>query len=193
MALFVAGLALFIAIHLVRVVAPGAREAAIQRFGEAAWKGVYSLVSLVALVLVGRGYGEAYGATAMLYDPPAWGRHVLWVVMALAFVLAVASNGPSGRIRTWVQDPLLIATILWAAAHLFVRSDWLHVLLFGGFLAWAAVTLIDTRRRRAAGLVARAEGRSLAADGVAVVVGLGLYLLFMAWAHEWLFGVSPVV
>ena len=30
------------------------------------------------------------------------------------------------------------------------------------------------------------------ADGIALAVGIGLYLAFMLGVHEWLFGVSPV-
>ena len=179
-----------------RVAAPGLREGAVARFGEGGWKGIYSLVSLAGLVLLGRGYSQAYGSTAQLYDVPEWGRIVPWLLMAAAFVLAIASNGPAGRIRRAVGDPLLVATILWAVAHLFVRSDWLHVLLFGGFLAWALVDLIDVRRRRARGIapaIALADGSTpWVADGVALVVGLGLYLAFMAFLHQWLFGVSPL-
>ena len=196
MLLLLAGLAIFFSVHLARVVAPGLRSAAIERFGEGAWKGVYSIVSLLGLVLVGRGYSAAYGDTPLLYDVPSWGRAVPWLLMAAAFVLAVASGGPVGRIRRAVGDPLLLATILWAVAHLFVRGDVLHVVLFGGFLAWALVDLWSARRRRTLGAVApvtlSAGAQPWIADGIAVGVGLALYLLFMAFLHQWLFGVSPI-
>ena len=193
---FVLGLGLFVGVHLARVVAPGWRDAAIARWGEGPWKGLYSLASLLGLILLGRGYTAAYGEMPLLYEPASWGRHVLWSVMAAAFVLAVASGGPVGRIRRSVGDPLLVATILWASAHLLVRSDVLHVLLFGGFLVWAVADLISVRRRRAAGLVERsmlaAGPTPWIADGIALAVGIGLYLAFMLGVHEWLFGVSPV-
>lgn len=196
MTLFLVGLLLFIAVHLARVVAPSGRAAAIERFGEGGWKGVYSLVSLIALILLGRGYSAAYGDTPLLYDPPAWGRIVPWLLLAAAFVLAVASGGPVGRIRRFVGDPLLVATMLWAAAHLFVRGDALHVALFGGFLLWAAVTFWDSRRRRLRGAVAgpqlAAGATPWIADAIALVVGIGLYLGFMVFLHQWLFGVSPI-
>ena len=196
MTLFVIGLALFLGVHLVRVVAPGLREAAIERFGDNVWKGLYSVASLVGLVLVGRGYSAAYGETALLYDIPSWGRVVPWVLMAAAFVLIVAAYVPAGRIKRAVGDPMLIATMLWAGAHLFVRSDWLHVLLFGGFLAWAAVDLVSVRARRARGIVSGPPipeaSNPWVGDGLALFAGLGLHLAFMAFAHLWLFGVSPV-
>ena len=196
MPVFLLGLGLFVAVHLSRVAAPGWRASAMERWGEGAWKGVYSVLSLVGLVLLGRGYEAAYGETAILYDVPSWGRYVPWALMAAAFVLALASGGPAGRIRRAVGDPLLLATILWAFAHLFVRSDALHVALFGGFLLWASIDLWDARRRRRLGTtapIALAEGaRPWIADGVAVVGGLGLWLAFMAFLHHWLFGVSPL-
>ena len=193
---FTAGLVLFVAVHLTRVLVPGVREAAIARFGDGGWKGFYSLVSLIGLVLLGRGYSEAYGTTPPLYAVPEWGRVVPWLLMATAFVLAVASGGPGGRIRRAVEDPLLVATILWAFAHLFVRSDALHVLLFGGFLAWAITDLIAVRRRRAlrfGDAPTLADGtKPWIADGVALAVGLSLYVAFMVFLHHWLFGVSPI-
>jgi len=67
------------------------------------------------------------------------------------------------------------------------------VLLFGGFLAWAVADRISVKRRAAAGLM-----RSLPLgppktgnDIVALVGGLGLYVLFVVWAHGFLFGVRP--
>ena len=197
MTLFVIGLALFLGVHLVRVVAPGLRVAAMERFGENAWKGLYGVLSLVGLVLVGRGYSAAYGETALLYDLPSWGRVVPWILMAAAFVLIVAAYVLAGRIKKAVGDPMLVATMLWAGAHLFVRSDWLHVLLFGGFLLWATVDLVSVRARRARGIASGPpipDARSpWVGDGIALAAGLGLYLAFMAFAHRWLFGVSPIV
>lgn len=197
---FVLGLGLFVGVHLAQVVAPDWRAAAIARWGEGPWKGLYSLLSLAGLVLLGRGYTAAYGETPLLYEPAAWGRHVLWAVMAVAFVLAIASGGPVGRIRRAVGDPLLLATIVWSAAHLLVRSDVLHVLLFGGFLVWAVTAFVSSHRRRAAervaghdaGPVLAAGATPWIADGVAIAVGIGLYLAFMLGLHEWLFGVSPI-
>lgn len=194
----VIGLILFLGIHAVRIVAPGAREAAIERFGAGAWQGVYSVLSLLGLILVGRGYSAAYGTGEWLYDPPDWGRLVAYVAMLFAFVFAIASGGPPNHVRRWVGDPLLIATILWAGSHLFVRSDTVHVVLLGGFLVWAIADLVSSRRRRAMGIStspsyvpADAEPR-WSVTAVAVVAGIILYVLFVVWAHEWLFGVSPV-
>ena len=52
MALLISGLIVFLGIHSVAIVAPAARARAVARLGEFGWKGVYSLVALVGLVLI---------------------------------------------------------------------------------------------------------------------------------------------
>ena len=63
------------------------------------------------------------------------------------------------------------------------------MLLFGGFLAWAVLDRISFKRRPPQQL--HRAGRPFN-DVLAVVLGLGLYVLFIAWAHQRLFGVSPL-
>ena len=85
---------------------------------------------------------------------------------------------------------MLAAVIFWALAHLLSNGSLADVLLFGGFLAWAVLDRISLKRRPAQ-RIATAAARPFN-DVLAVVVGLGLYVLFIAWAHVRLFGVSPL-
>jgi uncharacterized membrane protein len=50
------GLAIFLGVHSVRIVADDWRRRQLERLGTGVWKGLYSLVSLAGLVLVVRGY-----------------------------------------------------------------------------------------------------------------------------------------
>ncbi len=68
MLLLIIGLVLFFGIHLVRVLVPNFRTSFITERGEGIWKGIYSLVSLVGLVLIIWGYAR-YGDPAQLYAP----------------------------------------------------------------------------------------------------------------------------
>lgn len=188
MAILIIGLILFLGAHSIRVVAPGGREAAIERLGEGPYKGLYSLVALIGFVLVVWGFGQAAADPAFLYAPPFWLRHVTELLMLVALVLAVASGLPPSHIGRAVRHPLLIATIIWAVAHLFVNGEIATTVLFGAFLVWAVVDLIAQRWRPAA------AGRppSWRFDAVAVVAGAVIYGLLVWRAHLWLFGVSPV-
>jgi uncharacterized membrane protein len=68
--------------------------------------------------------------------------------MLPAFSLALASVIP-GRIRTAAQHPLLLATMLWALAHLLTSGSLADLLSFGIFLAWAAAVRISLEHRPA--------------------------------------------
>ena len=66
----IAGLAVFLGIHSVRMVAPAWRDARLAAMGEGPWKGIYSLVSLAGLVLLIWGYAQARPDADILYVPP---------------------------------------------------------------------------------------------------------------------------
>jgi uncharacterized membrane protein len=57
MIVLVLGLVMFLGVHSTRIVADGWRTDLRKRVGEGSWKGVYSLVSLIGLVLIVYGYG----------------------------------------------------------------------------------------------------------------------------------------
>ena len=210
MTLLVLGLALFLGIHSTRIVAPGAREAVMERFGEGAWKGLYALVSLLGLVLVGRGWTAARepggGGLELLYAPVPGGVALALLLMPVLFVLLVAGNLPAGRIRRAARHPMLVATVGWGLLHLLNNGTSAAVLLFAGFAAWAALDIWSLLRRERVVVQAgsRGAGPHGAAppppdaplpwwpDAVAVVAGLALYAWFVAHGHEWLFGVSPL-
>jgi uncharacterized membrane protein len=189
MTLLILGLVLFLGVHSVSVFAPAWRDAQVARRGELAWKGFYTLVSLAGFVLLVYGYGLARQSPVVLYTPPAALRHVALLLMLPVFVLLLAVYLP-GRIKSAAKHPMLLATKLWATAHLLANGNLADVLLFGGFLAWAVADRISLKRR-----VARAVPGASAGplnDAVAVVGGLAIYALFLFWAHAWLIGVRPL-
>jgi uncharacterized membrane protein len=189
MTLLIVGLVLFLGIHSVSAFAPAWRDQQVAQRGEAAWKGMYSVVSLIGFVLLVYGYGAARQTPVVLYTPPSSLRHLALLLMLPVFPLLFAAYLP-GRIKTAAKHPMLLATKLWAVAHLLANGNLGDVLLFGGFLAWAVADRISLKRR-----VARPApgGPPRAAnDAIALVGGLVLYAVFLLWAHRWLIGVSPL-
>ena len=79
------GLAGFLGLHSVRIVAPGWRERRIARMGEKPWKGLYSLLSLACFVLIVWGFGQARQQPVLLWQPPVRLRHASSAVLAVAF------------------------------------------------------------------------------------------------------------
>lgn len=186
MTLLILGLVLFFGSHSISIFAPAWRDAQAARRGEKAWKGLYSLVSLIGFVLLVVGYGQARQAPVVLYVPPAAMRHLALLLMLPAFVLLLAAYLP-GRIKAAVKHPMLAAVKLWATAHLLANGNLADVLLFGAFLAWAVADRISLNRRTPRPIPG-APARP-ANDAIAFVGGLLLYALFVAWGHRALIGV----
>ncbi len=189
MAWLVIGLLLFLGVHSLSIVAPGWRSAQIARRGEGAWKGLYAIVSVLGFALIVYGYGQARQAPVVVYTPPVWGRHLAALLLLPVFPLLLSAYLP-GRIQSAAQHPMLLATKLWALAHLLANGTLADVLLFGGFLAWAVADRIAVQRRPVARKLPGAPP-SAANDVIALVGGLALYAVFVAWAHRWLIGVAP--
>ena len=192
MALLLLGLVLFLGMHSVSIVSPTGRHVIARRLGEGPWKGLYTLVSLTGFVLIVAGYSAARQDPVLLYTPPVALRHLSALLMLPVFVLLLAAYLP-GRIQRAAKHPMLVATKLWALAHLLANGDLASVLLFGSFLAWAVADRISLKRRAAAGLLRPVHGASPGAmnDVIALVAGLVLYGVFAFWAHGFLFGVRP--
>ena len=189
MSLLILGLVVFLGIHSVSIVAPGWRDAQVAQRGAGAWKGLYSLASLIGFVLLVVGYGQARLAPVVLYTPPAALRHLALLLMLPAFVLLLAAYLP-GRIQIAARHPMLAAVKLWALAHLLANGTLADVLLFGAFLAWAVADRISVQRRAPRAVPGAPAWRWN--DAIALLGGLALYVLMLLWLHAWLIGVAPL-
>lgn len=183
-----AGMLVFLGVHSVSIVAPGWRERMAAAIGEGPWKGLYSIVSLVGLLLLIGGYAAARLEPVVLYVPPAWLRHVAGLVMLPVFPLLLAAYLP-GRIKTATKHPMLVAVKAWALAHLLANGMLADLVLFGGFLAWAVADRISLKRR-VPRPVPGAPPRA-ANDVIAVVGGLAIYAAMVMFLHQRWFGVAP--
>lgn len=184
------GLALFLGVHSTRIFADGWRSAQIARIGPQPWKGVYSLLSLVGLVLIVYGYGLSRTVPTELWRPPTSLRHLSSLLMIASFILLAAGYIPGTRIRRAVGHPMVLGVKTWALAHLLSNGRVGDVVLFGAFLVWAVVLYAASRRRdRVAGTVYPTGPASR--DALAVVIGLVAWVVFAGWLHAWLIGVQP--
>ena len=189
MVVLVLGLAIFIGIHSIRIVAPEWRSKMILSIGENVWKGVYSVVSLVSLVLLIYGYSLAKPEASEIYPPFTEMYHAVLGLMAIAFILMMTSNLGPGYIKQKFKHPFLLAIILWSISHLWMNGDAASLTLFGTFLVWAVIDLRSALKRPK---VEKPEP-ILRNDIIAVVSGLVIYGLFIWQFHEFLFGVVPKI
>lgn len=191
MFLFLLGLVLFLGMHAVTM-ARGPRAALVAWLGEGGYKALYTVVALIGLVLLWKGYGD-YRASGYIpvWDPPTWTRHLALVLMLPVFPLLFAAYLPGG-IKRRAKHPMLLAVKIWALAHFLANGDLGSMILFVAFLAWAVAARIAAKKRGDAGgtLVAGPDARRN--DLIALGAGLAAYVLFAFWLHPLLIGVAVI-
>jgi uncharacterized membrane protein len=128
MAWLVVGIVLFLGMHLIRVIAPGFRQAMIDRLGKPAWAAIFSIAGIATLILLVYGFGQARQETTVLYSPPFWMAHITITLMLLALICLAASLLPAGYIATKTKHPMVLSVKIWAFAHLLANGDSASVL-----------------------------------------------------------------
>jgi uncharacterized membrane protein len=183
----ICGLAVFIGAH-VFVTFRDHRAAIIARIGEGPYKGLFSLVSIIGVTLMGWGFAH-YRATGWIdvWHPPAAMRHVTVLLMWPAVIFVTAAYIP-GDLKRVLKHPLLAGVKLWAFAHLLVNGDLGSIILFGSILAWAVYDRITLKHRTDTGALPIPVG-GRRNDVIAFVVGTALYLALGFVFHPLVIGV----
>jgi uncharacterized membrane protein len=190
LAIMIIGLAVFLGAHTLVALRPQ-RAAVIARVGERPYRGLFSLVSLIGIILIGYGFARYRAAGYIdIWMPPRWTRHVTEALVWPAIVFVVAAYVPS-QIKRVLKHPMLVGVKLWAVAHLLSNGDLGSIILFGSVLAWAVYDRIAVKRRvdAAAAPVAIAPSGGYRNDFIVVVVGTLLYFALGFWFHPWVIGV----
>ncbi len=175
MPLLILGIILWSGAHLFKRLDPDARA----KMGDAG-KGIVAVASLAAIGLMVVGYRGAEVVT--LWSPPAFLTHLNNLLMVLAIYLFV-SSGAKTWITTRIRHPQLTAVKTWAVAHLLVNGDLASVVLFGGMLAWAVVSVILINRSTDAWVPAHDVPVK---NEVQAVVGTVIVLAVVGFIHNWL-------
>ncbi len=179
------GVLLFSVMHLALAVAPALRQKIASAIGNLAFRGLFSLIQLLAIYLMVSGWSGA--STAFIYAPFNGGR---WVPAILMFAAAVLFFAPYARnnIRRFLRHPQLLGVVCWSAAHLVSNGDGRSLVFFGGLGAWAILEIVLLNRRD--GAWQHPERAPYLNDILLVLFGAFIFSL-LAWFHGSLFGVPP--
>lgn len=188
MTVMIFGLVIFLGVHSVRIFADDWRSAQIQRLGLLPWKAVYSIISLIGLVMLIWGYGQTRLDPVWVWQPPVALRHLVSLLMIPAFILLVAAYVPGNHLKAKLAHPMILGVKLWAFAHLLANGRLGDIILFGAFLLWAVFDFRAARRRLQPG----AAKPGWVGTATTLVVGLAAYLVFAFYLHAPLIGV-PVM
>ncbi len=185
MGVLIAGVVLWSLVHLFPAALPAARASLAARLGTNAYRGLFSLLILLSLVLIVIGWRRTIPAP--VYVPPLYGSLLVPVLVFVSFFLFAASHAP-GNVKRLLRHPMLTATLVWSIAHLLANGDDRSLVLFGGLGAWALVSIF---------LINLRDGPRVKPDAVPVLrdiktlAGAAVVFVVVALLHRWLFGVSP--
>ena len=199
MTLLILGLILFLGAHSTRIFAENWRQATLERLGEKAYKGAYTVVSLVGLGLLMFGFDQVRWDSPLLWAPPVGVKHAAALLMLLSLVLLASAYTPRSAIKVKLHHPMVLSVKVWALAHLLANPRLADVVLFGAFLLWSVLSFRAARQRdRLAAAESGAEVAlpapevSSAATWRAVGIGVVVWAFLLSRGHAWLFGVSPM-
>jgi uncharacterized membrane protein len=191
MSYLIAGLIVFLGVHSIRILSEDSRTQLRNKLGENAYKGIYSVISLLGFGMLVWGFGVARETPVVLWTPPIGMRHLASLLTLLAFVLLAATYVPGNAIKARVHHPMVLSVKTWALAHLLATGTAAHLLLFGSFLVWGVLSFVAARRRdRAQGAVYAAG--SLQGTGVTIVAGVVAWAAFAFYLHGALIGIRPL-
>jgi uncharacterized membrane protein len=187
LAVEILGLVIFLGAH-VFVTMRDRRAVLVAKLGEWPYRGLFSLVSVLGIVLIAYGFASYRAAGfIVVWNPPAWTRHIVVALMWPASILIAAAYIP-GNIKHVLKHPLLVAVKIWAFAHLCANGDLGGMILFGAVLAWAVYDRITLKHRSDPGAppIPVGGGKN---DLIAVVVGTIIFLALGFVFHPVVIGV----
>lgn len=182
MALLAVAVAAFALVHLISAVPPA--KAPLQARLGRAYGPVFGSAVTAALILIVVGWRAA--DYVPVYDPPAWGRQLAFLLVFVAF-LGLGVFLFRGRLRQRLRFPMAMAVMVWASGHLLANGDLASVILFGGLLAYGAAHL---GLGLAYGVKPAPEARS-GHDVLSLMAGVALYAVVVQ-LHGVLFGVPAL-
>ena len=117
MVVLILGLAIFLGVHSLRIVADGWRTRMIARLGEKPWKGLFALASIAGFIVLVWGFGLARQHPLLLYTTPLALHHLNALFTLVAFVLFFAAHGPPNHFKAALGHPMYAGVIVWAFGH----------------------------------------------------------------------------
>jgi len=180
------GVLLWSVVHFIPGIATDLKKNVIARLGENPYKGIFSLLMILAIYLIISGWKSTIPAE--IFSPPGWGRHVALLFVLVGFVLFLAPYPPNNFKRI-LRHPQLVGMACWGIGHLLANGDSRSLVFFGGLTAWSLIEIVVLNRRDADWV--KPEKVSIKKNLALVLFAVLVYLVFL-YTHPLLFGVSPL-
>jgi uncharacterized membrane protein len=180
MNLLILGIIIFFSIHLVPI--SPLKNILINRLGENKYKGLYSLIALVGLLIIIYGFGHA--DFYHVWDPLPYSREIAIALMPISMVLLVAANMQT-NIKRYIKHPMLVAILVWSFVHLIGNGDLRSIILFASFGVYALIDIIFSKKVLTTN---NTTNYTLAKDIIVIIIGLLIYAVIV-YFHQYIAGV----
>jgi uncharacterized membrane protein len=181
------GILLFGGSHLFSVVFPGVRNRLSAWLGEKRYKGIYTVLSVLGVVLMAAGYWQTRFDGSTVYQPFEGARHATMLFVLIGFILISANDG-KGYLRLWLQHPFSIGVCFWAGGHLLANGKTSVVLIYATLLLISFLDIIKSLLWNDKVTFEPVIGR----DAISIIAGLVIYAIFLFGFHPYVLGV-PVL
>lgn len=186
------GVLLWSVVHFFPAAAADFKRKLVSRFGEYPFKGVFTLLIIVAMYLIISGWKsmtpEAPEVLELIFTPPEWSLHVAGLLTLIGFILFLAPYPPN-NFKRMMRHPQLIGVVCWSVGHLSAVGTARSIVLFGGLAIWAVLEILLINKRD--GAWDRPVQVSQRNDLAMMLFSVLVFMAFL-YTHHLLFGGSPL-
>jgi uncharacterized membrane protein len=181
MNLLILGITIFFSIHLVPIFP--LKNILINRLGENKYKGLFSLIALVGILII------IYGFSSVdyypIWDPLPYSKELALTLMLISIILLVAASIQT-NIKRLTKHPMLIGILIWSFVHLIANGDLRSIILFASFGVYALIDIIFSKKVLTTN---NTENYTLTKDIIVVIIGLLVYAIIV-YFHQYIAGVA---
>ena len=181
MNLLILGIIIFFSIHLVPILP--IKNILINRLGENKYKGLFSLIALVGLLIIIYGFSRA--DFYPIWDPLPYSKEIALALMPISMILLAAANIQT-NIKKFIKHPMLIAILIWSFVHLIANGDLRSIILFGSFGIYALIDIFFSKKVLTTNIEVK---YTLSKDIMVIIIGLVAYLIIVYY-HQFIAGVT---
>ena len=181
MNLLILGIIIFFSIHLVPIFP--IKNILINRLGENKYKGLFSLIALVGLLMIIYGYSRT--DFYPIWDPLPYSKEIALALMPISMILLAAANIQT-NIKKFIKHPMLIGILIWSFVHLIANGDLRSIILFGSFGLYALIDIFFSKKVLTTNIVAK---YTLSKDIMVIIIGLAVYVIIVCF-HQFITGAT---
>ena len=181
MNLLILGIIIFFSIHLVPIFP--IKNILINRLGENKYKGLFSLIALLGLLIIIYGFSRA--DFYPIWDPLPYSKEIALALMPISMILLAAANIQT-NIKKFIKHPMLISILIWSFVHLIANGDLRSIILFGSFGTYTLIDIFFSKKVLTTNIEVK---YTLSKDIMVIIIGLVAYLIIVYY-HQFIAGVT---